>query len=114
MLALTVTLSLCSPADATIQRSSHARAVFKRTFPCPVTGRSTGACPGRVIDHVIPLARGGADASENMQWMTITDARAKDRCEQCEAILPYAELWRSMATPSRAYCEACLQEAVKR
>lgn len=35
-------------------------------------------------------------------------------CEHCEAILPYAELWRSMTTPSRAYCEACLQEAVKR
>lgn len=35
-------------------------------------------------------------------------------CEQCEAILPYAELWRSMTAPSRAYCEACLAEAVRR
>lgn len=35
-------------------------------------------------------------------------------CEHCEAILPYAQLWRSMAQPSRAYCEACLPEAVKR
>lgn len=35
-------------------------------------------------------------------------------CEQCEAILPYADLWRSMTTLSRAYCEACLSEAVKR
>lgn len=29
-------------------------------------------------------------------------------CEQCERILPYAELWRSLTTPSRAYCEGCL------
>jgi 5-methylcytosine-specific restriction endonuclease McrA len=28
--------------------------------------------PGYVADHVIPLKRGGADASWNMQWQTRT------------------------------------------
>jgi hypothetical protein len=27
--------------------------------------------PGYVVDHVIPLKRGGADAPWNMQWQTI-------------------------------------------
>lgn len=35
-------------------------------------------------------------------------------CEQCERVLPYGELWRSMTEPSRAYCEGCVPEAVKR
>lgn len=38
----------------------------------------------------------------------------KALCEQCEAILPYADLWRSMTRPSRAYCAGCLVEAVTR
>ena len=33
-------------------------------------------------------------------------------CEQCERITPYAELWRSLIEPSRAYCEGCVAEAV--
>jgi len=44
-----------------IQRSSAARAEFQRAHPCPSTGRSSGACPGYVVDHVTPLKRGGAD-----------------------------------------------------
>jgi hypothetical protein len=34
-----------------------------------------------VVDHVIALKRGGADAPSNMQWQTIADAKAKDRIE---------------------------------
>jgi hypothetical protein len=41
-----------------IARSSHAKDAFKRQHPCPSTGRSSGACPGYVIDHVIALKRG--------------------------------------------------------
>jgi len=45
------------------------------------TGKSSGSCPGYVIDHVEPLKRGGADASANMQWQTQRGAKLKDRTE---------------------------------
>jgi hypothetical protein len=64
-----------------IARSSTARREFMQSHPCPSTGRSSGACPGFVVDHVVPLKRGGADAPANMQWQTIGDAKAKDRTE---------------------------------
>ncbi len=45
-----------------------------------------GPCKGYVIDHVKPLACGGADAAENMQWQTIAEGKAKDKWERkvCE------------------------------
>ncbi len=64
-----------------ILRSAKAKDDFKRVNPCPATGRSSGACPGYVIDHVVPLKRGGADAPYNMQWQTTEAAKIKDRWE---------------------------------
>ena len=63
-------------------RSRTARAEFERTHPCPSTGRGAGACPGYVVDHVKPLACGGADAPGNMQWQITADAKAKDKWER--------------------------------
>ena len=37
--------------------------------------------PGYVVDHVIPLKRGGCDCPSNMQWQTIDEAKAKDKWE---------------------------------
>jgi hypothetical protein len=34
-----------------------------------------------VVDHVKPLACGGADAADNMQWQTVAAGHAKDRVE---------------------------------
>ena len=45
---------------------------------------STGyphGCPGYVVDHMVPLKRGGADTPANMQWQTKADANAKDKWE---------------------------------
>lgn len=67
--------------DGRIKRSSHAKTEFKKSHPCPSTGKSSGACPGYVIDHVKPLKRGGADAPSNMQWQTTSAAKAKDKWE---------------------------------
>ena len=64
-----------------IKRSAAAKDQFRRQQPCPSTGKSKGACPGYVIDHVVPLKRGGKDASENMQWQTKEAAKLKDRTE---------------------------------
>jgi hypothetical protein len=74
--------ALSVPADARIHRNAGARHHFKQLFPCPATGRSTGKCPGYVIDHVKPLACGGADDPSNMQWQTIAKAKAKDKWER--------------------------------
>lgn len=59
-------------------RSASARADFVRASPCPSTGERRGACPGWVVDHVVPLCAGGADHPRNMQWQTVADARKKD------------------------------------
>ena len=64
-----------------IARSEESKESFKKSHPCPSTGRNSGACPGYVIDHVVPLKRGGADAPSNMQWQTTRAAKAKDKVE---------------------------------
>lgn len=64
-----------------IERSSITKNEFKKANPCPATGRSAGACPGFVIDHIIALKRGGADSPANMQWQTTAEAKAKDKWE---------------------------------
>ena len=38
--------------------------------------------PGYVVDHIVPLACGGADAPSNMQWQSAVEAKAKDRVER--------------------------------
>ena len=63
-------------ARSKIQRSDAARHAFARQ-----TGYPHGR-PGYVIDHVVPLACGGADAPSNMQWQTIAAGKAKDRTER--------------------------------
>lgn len=64
-----------------IARSGAVKGQFKKSHPCPSTGKSSGACPGYVIDHRIALKRGGADRPDNMQWQTKAEAKAKDRAE---------------------------------
>ena len=64
-----------------VMRSSAAKHQFEKSYPCPSTGRTSGSCPGYVIDHVTPLQRGGTDAQSNMQWQTKDAAKAKDKWE---------------------------------
>ena len=64
-----------------IARSATARHAFQKSHPCPSTGKTSGACKGYVIDHVVPLKRGGADSPGNMQWQTTAAAKAKDKIE---------------------------------
>jgi hypothetical protein len=51
------------------------------SHPCPATGAHSGPCGGYVVDHVIPLACGGPDPPNNMQWQNISEAKNKDRWE---------------------------------
>jgi len=64
-----------------IARSQTAKNDFKKSNPCPSTGKSDGACSGYVIDHVKPLKRGGVDKPENMQWQSKEAAKQKDKTE---------------------------------
>lgn len=63
-------------ANGHILRSVESKDAFKRA-----TGYPHGR-PGYVIDHVVPLACGGADLPSNMQWQTNADAKAKDTVER--------------------------------
>jgi len=65
-----------------IKRSKAAKAEFMREQPCPSTGKTSGRCPGYVVDHVQALECGGADSPSNMQWQTIADGKAKDKTER--------------------------------
>ena len=65
-----------------IRRSESAKNAFKRSNSCPATGKTSGPCPGYVIDHVTPLAKGGKDNPSNMQWQTRKAAKAKDKWER--------------------------------
>jgi len=62
------------------------RAAFTRANPCPSTGKTSGDCPGYVVDHRVPLACGGADKPTNMLWRSTTEpaANAREALERCE------------------------------
>jgi len=63
-------------SNSRIDRDEAAKRQFMRD-----TGYPTGR-PGYAVDHIKPLACGGADAPSNMQWQTIEAAKAKDRVER--------------------------------
>lgn len=71
----TLTLAQIAP------RNPKQVTAFRNLNPCPATGLAAGACPGWVVDHIIPLSVYGPDTPENMQWQTVEDAKKKDRLE---------------------------------
>ena len=84
MRTLILVLSLVLAVDASaferdkrgrIKRNGWAVTEFKR-----MTGWPNGR-PGYEVDHIVPLARGGADKPSNMQWLTIPEHREKTRWE---------------------------------
>jgi len=56
---------------------------FMKLHPCPggVDAGSSHRCRGYIVDHVKPLACGGPDLPSNMQWQTVSAAKAKDKVE---------------------------------
>jgi hypothetical protein len=84
-----------SLALASEHRSREVAREFQRQHPCPSTGRTTGACPGYIKDHIRALACGGPDSIENMQWQTVAAAKAKDKWER-KSCGRYLRLERSL------------------
>ena len=76
--ATTTTTTTTAPRNekGRIERSEAAKREFMKTSGFP-NGR-----PGYVVDHIRPLACGGADAPSNMQWQTVEEAKAKDGWER--------------------------------
>lgn len=68
-------------AHGRIARDPHAKEAFRKTHPCPATGKTYGPCRGWTVDHTQALKHGGADAPYNMQWQTNAAAKAKDKWE---------------------------------
>jgi hypothetical protein len=62
-------------SNGRIKRSSSTKYEFMKETGYP-HGRK-----GYVVDHVVPLKRGGADSPYNMQWQTKEAAKAKDKWE---------------------------------
>ena len=63
-------------------RSYKARSDFVKMHACPVTQLYKMPCKGYVIDHIVPLCAGGADAPSNMQWQTYKESVRKDNEER--------------------------------
>ncbi len=81
LLAGPLVLPLAGEAAESV-RPTRGEIYFRLANPCPATGQTSGACQGYVIDRVIPLVCGGADAPENMQWQTLAAAKEKARWEK--------------------------------
>lgn len=75
-------VTIVRDANGKIHRSESAKNNFKKQQPCPANGHTSGSCQGYVIDHINPLACGGADNPSNMQWQTVRAGKAKDKTER--------------------------------
>lgn len=80
-LIVTVGVAVLAASAPAIERSRAVVAEFRRTNPCPSTGRSRGACPGYQVDHRQALVCGGRDSVDNLQWLSIEEHKAKTRVE---------------------------------
>ena len=81
-LVFIIMITLSFSVSAERKRSQKAKNLFKSSHYCPFTGRPKGSCPGYIIDHIKPLACGGAHSPENMQWQTKQEAKLKDKWER--------------------------------
>lgn len=74
---------VAGPVGVATPRDPKQVYAFRKINKCPSTGKfGMGACPGWVVDHVIPLCWGGPDWPQNMQWQEERMSYLKDRFER--------------------------------
>ena len=94
--------------DGKPHRDTKVISAYKKLHICPSTGLYSGSCSGWSVDHVIPLACGGADAVYNMQWLPLTikscsGTQCKDRFER--------KIYAS--NPPQPDTSACVNQPIK-
>lgn len=78
LIAVLASLYIC-PAEA---RDPKVVREFRRDNPCPSTGKTRGRCFQYQVDHLIPLCFDpSGDVVENLQWLSITDHKAKTKLD---------------------------------
>lgn len=81
-LAASAVLVLASPSDARPAGTLAAVARFRQINPCPSTDKAAGRCPGYVVDYVVPPCAEGGNAVDNLQWLTLAQAKLKGDWER--------------------------------
>jgi hypothetical protein len=94
---------------------TRAEFLFRAAQPCPVTGKTHGACPGYVVDRLIPVVCGGVDAPSNMRWLTMAEARAKAKWDRigCRAGRKYVYPWEAPPAVTEAHAAELPPDAME-
>lgn len=86
LLVAVILLAHSCSAEANYYYIKHhyERQKFQQHNHCPSTGKSSGPCPGFVIDLGLPVRCGGKDVESNMIWVTesVAKERSKKPCEK--------------------------------
>lgn len=82
LITLAALLMQAETASGQTKRSSSVIAEFKKTNPCPATGKISKKCPGYVVDHIQPLCFGGLDDQSNLMWQDKKSSYKKDAFER--------------------------------
>lgn len=82
MKAMVLIWLLLSTSMAFCRSPTEGMREFRRTMVCPATGVIAPICKGYVIDHIVPLCAGGADALSNLQWQERRASYRKDADER--------------------------------
>src|SRR4051812_8863736 len=67
--------------QSTQQPEPDARMMYMKRHPCPANGNTRGECPGYSINYIRPLCAGGSERTTNLQWLTATEAKKKERVD---------------------------------
>ncbi len=80
--------AISTGANAGYARSKAVLRAFVNQQACPATGLHRLPCPGYHMDHIVALCAGGADAVENLQWLTREAHKEKTKgdLKTCRAI----------------------------